>query len=178
MLITRAARVKKFFGVPRAMQTLLCEEACPSDRLIIGLTGSIGMGKSTVAAMFEDLGAPVFVRMPRFASFRDRAARFSRRSKRLSGTTGPGEVDRDALGTLAFGDAEKLAQLELLVILRWPQSADFAEAHADAKVVVFDIPAVRRRLRTVDHVVVVSAPTELSGRACWRPGMTTGSARS
>ncbi|WBY16943.1 dephospho-CoA kinase [Erythrobacteraceae bacterium WH01K] len=145
--------------------------------LIIGLTGSIGMGKSTVAAMFEDLGAPVFdadaeVRILQGPG----GALLPAIEAAFPGTTGPGGVDRDALGTLVFGDAEKLAQLELLVhpavaAIR----ADFMEDHADAKVVVFDIPLLFEKggFEAVDHVVVVSAPAEAQrSRVLARPGMT------
>ncbi|GMN12877.1 dephospho-CoA kinase [Altererythrobacter sp. MTPC7] len=135
------------------------------------------MGKSTVAAMFEDLGAPVFdadaeVRILQGPG----GALLPAIEAAFPGTTGPGGVDRDALGTLVFGDAEKLAQLELLVHPAVAAvRADFMEANADAKVVVFDIPLLFEKggFEAVDHVVVVSAPAEAQrSRVLARPGMT------
>ena len=148
-----------------------------SKPLIIGLTGSIGMGKSTVASMFEELGAPVFdadaeVRLLQGPG----GALLPAIEAAFPGTTGPAGVDRDALGTLVFGDPEKLAQLELLVHPAVAQiRAGFMEDHKDAKVVVFDIPLLFEKggFAAVDHVVVVSAPAEEQRRRVLaRPGMT------
>ena len=141
--------------------------------LILGLTGSIGMGKSTVAAMFERLGVPVFD-----------ADREVRRMQgpggalvaAFPGATGPGGVERARLGAAVFGDPEALARLEAIVhpAVRAARAAFFAE-HADAPAVVFDIPLLFEKggVEEVDQVLVVSAPADVQrARVLAREGMT------
>jgi len=145
--------------------------------LIIGLTGSIGMGKSTVAGMLIALGVPVFDA--------------DREVHRMQGPDGvlvpaiehafPGSTDehgvrRDVLGGQVFGNPEALARLEAIV---HPAVAamrkGFLEQHEDAPMIVFDIPLLFEKggADQVDTVVVVSAPPEIQrARVLARPGMT------
>ena len=144
---------------------------------IVGLTGSIGMGKSTVAAMFERAGVPVFdadaevhrMQGPRGSLVPSIEAAFP-------GSTGPEGVRREALGQQVFGDALALERLEGIV---HPAVAikrqEFMIEHAGAPLVVFDIPLLFEKggHSQVDAVVVVSAPPEVQrARVLSRPGMT------
>jgi dephospho-CoA kinase len=144
---------------------------------VLGLTGSVGMGKSTVAAMFETLGVPVFdadavvrrLQGPGGSLVDEIEAAFP-------GTTGPRGVDREALGAAVFDDPAALARLEAIVhpavhVAR----RDFLHEHADAKLIVFDIPLLFEKggAEEVDAVAVVSAPPEVQrARVLDRPGMT------
>lgn len=142
---------------------------------ILGLTGSIGMGKSAVARMFEEVAVPVFdadaavhrLQGPDGALLTAIEAEFP-------GTTGPAGVDRARLGAAVFGDPGRLRALEAIVhpavaALR----ADFLAEHADQPLVVFDIPLLfEKGGAAVDAVVVVSAPAEVQrARVLARPGM-------
>ncbi len=145
--------------------------------LVLGLTGSIGMGKSTVAAMFEKLGVPVFDAdaVVRQLQGRD-GALVQPIESAFPGTTGPEGVDRAALGARVFGDAAALERLETIVhpAVRWAREA-FLRKHADAPLVVFDIPLLFEKggIDEVDRVAVVSAPTEVQrARVLAREGMT------
>lgn len=144
---------------------------------IIGLTGSIGMGKSTVGAMFEEEGVPVFdadaavhiLQGPNGALVEAIEAAFP-------GTTGPNGVDRGKLGPRVLGDKEKLAQLEAIVHPAVAAMRErFLDKHADAPLVVFDIPLLYEKSggAGLDAVAVVSAPAEVQReRVLARPGMT------
>jgi dephospho-CoA kinase len=145
--------------------------------MIIGLTGSIGMGKSTVAAMFADLGIPVFdadaeVRVMQGPGGELVAAI----EAAFPGSTGPEGVDRDRLGHLVFADKTALARLEAIVHPAVAtKRAAFLAAHADTRAVVFDIPLLFERggHDSVDTIVVVSAPAPVQrDRVLARPGMT------
>lgn len=144
---------------------------------ILGLTGSIGMGKSAVAGMFRELGVPVFdadaavhvLQGPGGALLPAIEAAFP-------GTTGPQGVLRQELGARVFGDKAALATLERIV---HPAIGRFREAflieHASEPLIVFDIPLLfeKGRSRDLDAVVVVSAPPEMQrARVLARPGMT------
>jgi dephospho-CoA kinase len=144
---------------------------------ILGLTGSIGMGKSTVAAMFERRGVPVFdadrevrrMEGPGGALVPAIEAAFP-------GATGPQGVDRPRLGAAVFGDPAALARLEAIVhpAVRAAR-ADFLARHAGAPLVVFDIPLLFEKggVEEVDEVLVVSAPAEVQRvRVLAREGMT------
>lgn len=144
---------------------------------VLGLTGSIGMGKSTVAAMFADLGVPVFDA--------DREVRRMQGpggsllpmiEQAFPGTTGPAGVDRAMLGSAVFGDAAALARLEAIVhpAVRAARQAFLIE-HAGAPLVVFDIPLLFEKggADEVDGIAVVSAPAAVQrARVLARPGMT------
>lgn len=144
---------------------------------ILGLTGSIGMGKSTVAAMFAALGVPVFdadacvhrLQGPGGALLGAIEAEFP-------GTTGQNGVDRPALGARVFGDDEAMARLEAIV---HPAVAAEREAflveHSGARLVVFDIPLLFETHREggLDGIVVVSADAATQrSRVLARPNMT------
>ena len=148
-----------------------------SRPFILGLTGSIGMGKSAVALMLRELGVPVFdadatvhrLQGPNGALLPAIEAAFP-------GTTGTHGVDRPALGAQVFGNPEALARLEAIV---HPAVADeratFMLEHAGEAIVVFDIPLLfeKGHAAGLDAVVVVSAPAEMQRtRVLARPGMT------
>ncbi len=145
--------------------------------LIIGLTGSIGMGKSAVAAMFADEGVPVFdadaavheLQKPGGALIPEIEAAFP-------GTTGPDGVDRNALGAAVFGNRDRLALLESII---HPAVAEqrkaFLESHQDSDLILFDIPLLFEKggQSGVDVVVVVSAPAPVQReRVLARTNMT------
>jgi dephospho-CoA kinase len=144
---------------------------------IIGLTGSIGMGKSTVAEMFERHGVPVF-------DADAEVRRMQRAGGRLiepieaafPGSTGPEGVKREALGAQVFGDKEALARLEAIVHPAVAaKRAEFMIEHGGAPMVVFDIPLLFEKggHESVDTVIVVSAPAEVQrARVLARGGMT------
>lgn len=144
---------------------------------VLGLTGSIGMGKSAVAAMFHGLGVPVFdadaavhqLQGPGGALLPAIEAEFP-------GTTGPEGVDRQKLGAAVFGDRARLARLEAII---HPAVADmrrqFLRDNASQPLVVFDIPLLFEKGGNagVDAVLVVSAgPEAQRARVLARPGMT------
>jgi len=145
--------------------------------LILGLTGSIGMGKSTVAKMFEAEGVPVFdadaaVHVLQGAG----GALLGVIEVEFPGTTSPDGVDRAKLGARVFGDPEALARLEEIV---HPAVAamrsEFLLEHAGTQIIVFDIPLLFEKggEAKVDAVVVVSAPAETQRkRVLARPGMS------
>lgn len=144
---------------------------------ILGLTGSIGMGKSTVAAMLRDLGVPVFDADAAVRALqRPGGALVSQIEAAFPGTTGPQGVLREQLGQAVFADPAQLARLEAIV---HPAVAtlrhDFLARHRDAPLVVFDVPLLFEKGgdRTVDIVAVVSAPAQVQAqRVLARPGMT------
>ena len=145
--------------------------------LIIGLTGSIGMGKSTVAGMLEALGVPVFD-----ADAEVRAMQgpdgvvLPAIEAAFPGTTGPDGVDRIELGRRVFGDADAPARLEAIMHPAVAERrAAFLAANADAPMLVFDIPLLFEKagVANVDRIVVVSAPADVQReRVLSRPGMT------
>ncbi|EJL23413.1 dephospho-CoA kinase [Novosphingobium sp. AP12] len=144
---------------------------------ILGLTGSIGMGKSTVAAMLRDLDVPVFDADAAVHELQGpRGALLPLIEDAFPGTTGPDGVDRPKLGAAVFGDKEALLRLERIV---HPAVAamrgDFLRENAEAPLVVFDIPLLYEKggHEGLDAVAVVSAPaTDQRARVLARPGMT------
>ncbi len=145
--------------------------------LIVGLTGSIGMGKSTVAAMFAGAGVPVFDADHEVRAMQGPGgALVPTIEAAFPGSTGPEGVLREKLGALVFGNPAELARLEALV---HPAVAARREAflieHAGAPLVVFDIPLLFEKggADAVDRVVVVSAPAAVQReRVLTRAGMT------
>lgn len=148
-----------------------------SRPFILGLTGSIGMGKSTVAQMLRALGVPVFdadaavhrLQAPGSPLLPQIEASFPE-------TTGADGVNRQALGAQVFGDPAALARLEAIM---HPAVATLREAfladHAAEPLIVFDIPLLYEKghARGLDAVAVVSAPAALQReRVLARPGMT------
>ena len=145
--------------------------------LLLGLTGSIGMGKSTVAKMFAEEGVPVFdadavvhqLQGPEGALVAEIESRFP-------GTTGPAGVNRGALAERVLGEREALQTLEGLIhpaVAR--ERGAFLAAHADAPLVVLDIPLLFEKggWNSVDKIAVVSALDAVQReRVLARPGMT------
>lgn len=144
---------------------------------ILGLTGSIGMGKSTVARMLRELGVPVFDADAAVHELQGPGGPLlGAIEAAFPGTTGPRGVDRPKLGAAVFGDREKLARLESIV---HPAVAamrgDFLRENADKPLVVFDIPLLYEKggAGGLDAVAVVSAPAKVQrDRVLARPGMT------
>jgi dephospho-CoA kinase len=148
-----------------------------SRPFILGLTGSIGMGKSTVAAMFEAAGVPVFDADAVVRRLQGRGgALLPAIEAAFPGSTGPDGVLREQLGAQVFADPQALARLEGIV---HPAVAAERQAfmieHAGERLVVFDIPLLFEKggWEQVDAVVVVSAPAGVQRtRVLARPGMT------
>ena len=143
----------------------------------LGLTGSIGMGKSTVAKMFVDEGVPVFDADAVVHRLQGPAGRLVAAIEAMfPDTTGPGGVDRTALGEAVFGNPEAIKRLEQLVHPAvGEERVAFLTEHESAPLVVFDIPLLFETggWRGVDKVAVVSAPAEAQrARVLARPGMT------
>ncbi|WP_279483140.1 dephospho-CoA kinase [Aureimonas sp. SK2] len=144
---------------------------------ILGLTGSIGMGKSTTAAMFEALGVPVHsADAAVHRLYAGRAAPLV--EARFPGTVRGGVVDRAALGARVLGDRQALADLEAIVhpLVREEKGAFLEAARAGgARLAVLDIPLLYETggEGRVDAVLVVTAPPEVQrARVLARPGMT------
>jgi dephospho-CoA kinase len=145
--------------------------------LKLGLTGSIGMGKSTVAAMFADQGVPVFDADAAVHRLQGPAGRLvAAIEAAFPSTTGPAGVNRTALGEAVLGDPAALARLEAIVHPAVAEErAAFLAAHGDAALVVFDVPLLFETGGDahVDRTAVVSAAPDVQrARVLARPGMT------
>lgn len=145
--------------------------------LIIGLTGSIGMGKSTVAGMFAEAGIPVFDADAEVRAMQGPGGKLVPAIEAaFPGSTGTDGVDRDRLGAQVFADKAALARLEAIVHPAVAaRRAAFLEQHHDKRAVVFDVPLLFERggHESVDLVVVVSAHEDVQrARVLARPGMT------
>jgi dephospho-CoA kinase len=145
--------------------------------IIVGLTGSIAMGKSTVSTMFAELGVPTF---DADDAVRDFYAGDGAKSVEAAfpGVVASGQVDRERLGSQVLGDAEALQRLEGLVHPAVAKArAQFLEraAAAGRRLVIVDVPLLFETggEANVDLVVVVSAPDSIQrARALARTGMT------
>lgn len=145
--------------------------------IVLGLTGSIGMGKSTVARMFEEAGVPVFdadaivhhLQGPGGALVAEIEAAFPDTTSELG-------VNRTLLGEAVFGNPEAFARLEAIVHPAVAAArAAFLARHADAPVVVLDVPLLFEAggWQQVDRIAVVSAEAAVQrARVLARPGMT------
>ncbi|WBH18125.1 dephospho-CoA kinase [Sphingomonas radiodurans] len=145
--------------------------------LKLGLTGSIGMGKSTVAKMFADEGVPVFDADAEVHKLQGPAGRVvAAIEARFPGTTNENGVDRATLGQAVLGDDAAMKALEAIVHPAvGEERAKFLAQHAAAPLVVFDIPLLYETggQRAVDMVAVVSAAPEIQrARTLQRPGMS------
>lgn len=145
--------------------------------IVIGLTGSIGMGKSTVAAMFADMGVPVFDADAVVHGLQGPGGRLVPAIEAaFPGTTGISGVDRSALAALALEDDAAMKRLEAIVHPAvGEERAAFFAVNADAPVVVLDIPLLFETGgdRQVDRIVVVSAAPDVQrARVLARPGMS------
>ena len=143
----------------------------------IALTGSIGMGKSTVAAMFERAGVPVFDADAIVRSLQGRGgALVERIGEHFPGTVRDGVLDRVRLAGIVLEDPAQLGELESIV---HPAVYDarlaFLDKHRDSPALVFDIPLLFETggETEFDKVVVVSAPSDIQReRVLHRAGMT------
>jgi dephospho-CoA kinase len=143
----------------------------------IALTGSIGMGKSTVAKMFAKAGIPVFDADAIVRELQGPGgALIEKIGERFPGTVRCGTLDRDCLAQIVLEDPAKLAALEALVHPAVRAAREqFVTRHAEAKAIVFEIPLLFETSGEAefDKVVVVSAPAEVQrARVLQRPGMT------
>lgn len=152
--------------------------------IVLGVTGSIGMGKSTVSNMLKEMGIPVHdadatvhkLLAAGGAGVAPVAQLFP--ESLAQDANGQGYIDRKVLGQIVFADAEKKKALEQ--ILHPMVQQDSAAFRADMeqkghKLVVFDIPLLYETggQRRVDSVLVVTAPADVQkARVMARPGMT------
>lgn len=145
--------------------------------IVLGLTGSIGMGKSTVAEMFRVAGIPIFDADAEVHRLQRAGGALVERIEALfPGTTGPMGVDRAALGKQVLGDRFALGKLERLIHPAIEQSRRaFLLRNRARPLVVLDVPLLLEKggWRRVDAVAVVSAPAWIQRRRVLsRPGMS------
>ena len=145
--------------------------------IILGLTGSIGMGKTTASNMFAEAGVPVY-------SADDAVHQlYSGRAAPLieavfPGTVANGTVDREKLSAAVIGKPDALKKLESIVhpLVREEEEAFLREAEAQGSAIALvDIPLLFETggEKRVDRIVVVSAPADIQrARVLARPGMT------
>lgn len=145
--------------------------------MLVGLTGSIGMGKSTTAQMFRDAGIPVFCADDTVhLLYRGRAAPLIEAA--FPGVTQDGVVDRDRLSKEVVGKPEAFARLEKIIhpLVREEEAAFLEEAErSGAPFAVLDIPLLFETggEKRVAKIVVVTAPADVQReRVLKRPGMT------
>jgi dephospho-CoA kinase len=143
----------------------------------LGLTGSIGMGKSTVSAMFADEGVPVFDADAAVHRLQGPAGRLVAEIERqFPGTTGTAGVNRTALAERVLADPEQLGRLEALIHPAVGREREaFLADHAESPLVVLDIPLLFEAggWSEVDKIAVVSAPADVQrARVLSRPGMS------
>lgn len=143
----------------------------------IGLTGSIGMGKSTTAQMFRDEGIAV-LDSDQIVHDLYRGAAVAPIAAAFPDVVIDGAVDRSALGLRVLGDPAAMEKLEAIVHpLVWTARDAFIQerqAQGD-RIVVYDVPLLFETGadKSVDAIVVVTAPAELQKqRVLTRPGMT------
>jgi dephospho-CoA kinase len=144
---------------------------------VVGLTGSIGMGKSTTAAMFRARGVPVHdADAAVHRLYRERAV--APIEAAFPGVTEGGAVDRARLSGRVLGDPEALARLEAIVhpLVRDSEAAFLARNRAAGRrLVLLDLPLLFESGGTgrVDAILVVTAdPAIQRRRVLARPGMT------
>ncbi len=143
----------------------------------VGLTGSIGMGKSTTADMFREAGVPV-LDSDRIVHDLYRAAAVAPIEAAFPGVTVEGAIDRGRLAARVLGNPEALEKLEGIVHpLVWAARDQFLKEQGEkgTRIVVYDVPLLFETGadRTVDAIVVVSAPEDVQkARVLARPGMT------
>ena len=145
--------------------------------ITLALTGSIGMGKSTVAQMFAQRGIPLFDADAAVRRLQGPGgALVPRIEQRFPGTTKDGAVDREALSAAVLGRPDELAALEAVVHPAvHHERTRFIVANSDAPALLFDIPLLFETGgdAAFDKVIVVSAPPDLQRRRVLaRAGMT------
>lgn len=146
---------------------------------IIGLTGSIGMGKSTTAAMFREAGIPVYDADAAVHDLYDQGgAAVGPVGEAFPGVVKDGRIDREALRQQVLGQPEALKRLNAIVhpLVGVDRLGFFKAAEeAGADMVVLDIPLLYETGgdANVEAVVVVSAPPHMQReRVLARPGMS------
>ncbi len=146
---------------------------------LVGLTGSIGMGKTETAKMFAALGIPVFdADAAVHALYEPGGAAVAVVGEAFPGTVKDGRVDRQAMVARVMNDPAAFARLEAIVhpLVAMEEKNFIDEAWAkDAPLVILDIPMLYETggEARMDAVVVVSAPAEVQrARVLARPGMT------
>ncbi len=143
---------------------------------LLGLTGSIGMGKSTTAQMFRDAGVPVWDADETVHSlYAKGGAAVSAISDIFPSAVKDGAVSREILKEIIADDLAALAQIEAAVHPLVANSRAHFMAEHDAKLLVFDIPLLFETKADVwlDSVLVVSAPKEVQeARVLARADMT------
>jgi DNA polymerase III epsilon subunit/dephospho-CoA kinase len=148
-----------------------------NSMFVLGLTGSVAMGKSTTARFFSEAGVPVHDADAVVHQLYEGAA-VPIIEAAFPGTTADGKVDRIKLGSRVMNDLAALRQLEAIVhpLVQEAERRFLAEAEASgAAVAVLDIPLLFETggEQRVDAVVVATAPPRSSARGCSeRPGMT------
>jgi len=145
--------------------------------IILGLTGSIGMGKSTTARMFAEEGVPVHDSDAAVHRLYDGEA-VPAIEALFPGTTSSGKVDRERLARAVVGRPDALRRLEELIHPMVRRDADRfveEERRKGTPLVVLDIPLLFETggMNRVDKILVVTAPAEVQReRVLARPGMT------
>lgn len=144
---------------------------------VYGLTGSIGMGKSAVAAMFMKAGVPLFdadAAVHRLQGPGGKALPAIEAA--FPGTTGPRGLDRAKLGAIVFAHPDRRRELEAIVHPMVQQARrDFLRRHRSRPLVILDIPLLfeTHGERRLDGVIVVTAPAwKQRRRVLARPGMS------
>lgn len=147
--------------------------------IILGLTGSIGMGKSATAEMFRAEGVPVYDADAAVHEIYDTdGAAVEPVGEAFPGVVKDGKVDRAELRKRVLNDVDALKKLESIVhpLVAHTQQKARDEAHAeDAHILVLDIPLLFETGgdKRVDFTVIVTAPYEIQrSRVLARPGMT------
>ena len=146
---------------------------------ILGLTGSVGMGKSTAAAMLKRMGVPVYDADAAVHHMMQRGGiAVANVAAAFRGVERQGAIDRAALGKLVFGNEPAMKRLEAIIhpLVREDEKA-FLSAHRRRKtaLVVMDVPLLFEsgREKRYDATMVVTAPGFLQrARVMARPGMT------
>lgn len=146
--------------------------------IILGLTGSIGMGKSTTAKMFKQQGVPVYDADSAVHALYANGPAVPAIEKLFPGTTGENGVDRKKLGDIALHNPEKLKGLEAIIhplVHRAERSFLENQRAQNSKLVVLDIPLLFETGgdSRVDKILVVTAPEQIQRkRVMARPGMS------
>ena len=135
--------------------------------LKVALTGSIGMGKSTVAKMFAARGIPLFEADEAVHRLYRSGPLVEAIEQRFPGSTGPEGVDRIKLAKVLMASGEDIAAVEAIVhpaVAR--EREQFIAEHSDAPILLFDIPLLFETGAEddFDFVIVVTAPEEVQRR--------------
>ena len=146
---------------------------------VIGLTGSIGMGKSTTAAMFRDAGIPVYdADAAVHAAYDVGGIAVESVGKAFPGVVKAGRVDREALRQAVLGKPEAMQKLNGVVhpLIGRDRASVFEAAMASgADMIIMDVPLIFETggEKNMDAVIVVSAPAEMQReRVLAREGMS------